>query len=514
MKRRILSCLVILILSITLSACGTNVEEKVSENISVIVPENEAKEETAEEDLPAFYVEDLNATKLKEDFILEDYYCKNQVTVTNRYRIDENRVLWGYGRNDYGQLGNRKTDSVIFHTEPVKIAENVVSVDSSVNGYFCIYLTEDGKLYGVGSNILGLLGKELEKEEYFSNNDYEKLLTPTLLMEEVAFVSAGRESITALKKDGSVWWWGQYRCTYNTYNHSDSYMLYWQATEDDNNPMKMFYCKPRKILDNCIYATTGDYTGAAISESGDLYTWGLNMFGECGAPVTEDDFLRTPTKVLENVRMVWPEKVAFESTEKEIPDFMRYNTTYDFNVFVKMENGRILAAGEGIGEKEIEVTGDLIEKSTHLYTDSFLPVRLEEYSEERNWEKLNALSWGMEFEEVKNVLEQERLDWLTTFSEEEVWLKVEDNRYILYFDENNRLKEIVLQEGGSRDGRFSMGMSLEEVQEAAGCELVYDKNERKATYWAEEAIGDNCYGFIFYQGKLDIILEMREPRQS
>ena len=42
--------------------------------------------------------------------------------------------------------------------EPVRIAENVVSMDCSTNGYFCIYLTKNGELYGMGAIILGLLG--------------------------------------------------------------------------------------------------------------------------------------------------------------------------------------------------------------------------------------------------------------------------------------------------------------------------------------------------------------------
>ena len=65
-----------------------------------------------------------------------------------------------------------------------------------------------------------------------------------------------------------------------------------------------------QILEDCVYATTGDMTGAAIGRDGSLYTWGLNIFGECGAEVTSDDFLRTPKKALENVRMVWPKRFS------------------------------------------------------------------------------------------------------------------------------------------------------------------------------------------------------------
>ena len=84
---------------------------------------------------------------------MEDFHIKNRVSGKNRYYIDENLVLWGYGFNDYGQLGIGTVDSLdTFYKEPIRIAENVVSVDASINGYFCIYLTEEGNLYGMASS--------------------------------------------------------------------------------------------------------------------------------------------------------------------------------------------------------------------------------------------------------------------------------------------------------------------------------------------------------------------------
>lgn len=79
-----------------------------------------------------------------------------------------------------------------------------------------------------------------------------------------------------------------------------------------------------QILEDCVYATTGDMTGAAIGRDGSLYTWGLNIFGECGAEVTSDDFLRTPKKALENVRMVWPKRFSLTAWRKR---FHRWQIT-------------------------------------------------------------------------------------------------------------------------------------------------------------------------------------------
>lgn len=73
---------------------------------------------------------------------VRDHYTTNIGDPSNLYRIDENGVLWGCGNNNYGQLG-QGTQDVEFHSEMVKIAENVVHVDDSQSG-FVIWLTEDG----------------------------------------------------------------------------------------------------------------------------------------------------------------------------------------------------------------------------------------------------------------------------------------------------------------------------------------------------------------------------------
>lgn len=67
--------------------------------------------------------------------------------------------------------------------DAVRIADHVVSVDANLNNNFCIYLTDDGKLYGMGLNMAGLLlGKDSVKQVY-SDDDNDRVCTPVLLME-------------------------------------------------------------------------------------------------------------------------------------------------------------------------------------------------------------------------------------------------------------------------------------------------------------------------------------------
>ena len=101
--------------------------------------------------------------------------------------------------------------------------------------------------------------------------------------------------------------------------------------------------------------------------------------------MTEDDYVRTPQKVLENVRMVWPDEIRFNSIETEIPERMDYSTTYLMNMFAQLENGDILAAGQEIGDQQrtIGLTGDLVEESTQTYSDIFVPVEVLDVTERK-----------------------------------------------------------------------------------------------------------------------------------
>ena len=55
-------------------------------------------------------------------------------------------------------------DTGQYYEDYQKIAEHVVHVDCSVNGYFMVYLTENGDLYGVGDNMDGLMMNDVSED--------------------------------------------------------------------------------------------------------------------------------------------------------------------------------------------------------------------------------------------------------------------------------------------------------------------------------------------------------------
>lgn len=470
-----------------------------------------------EEILPVFYVEDRNVLQMEESFSLEDYYITSRYTASNHYYIDENNVLWGAGKNEFGQLGTGTYGVEEYYEDPVRIAENVISVDASWNDYFCIYLTEGGELYGIGLNYAEvLLGEGSESPVYTNINNYQKVTEPVLLMTDVAYARAGRECIVALQNNKSAYWWGQYAATTNT---NVDYENYWKLEEDASNPVKMFAAEPVKIMEQCKYITTGTFTGAAISESGELYTWGLNVFGQCGTPVTEDDFVRTPVKVMDNVKMVWQGRIIFGDPMIQSSEFGRWESNYEYNTFVLKEDNSLLAVGLNMGnqEKVTQRNGDIAETQTHRYGDDFVPVQVIEYSVNNNLAILSRLEFGMSIEEVEEILSS--ADMHTFRVDESVYnegytvgLSAEYSQYHCYFDRQNKLVTIAIQEGGSRDGRFTLGMpfsDLEKVVEEAGGVLTKEESDTPHEIWFyQDQEQQMQYEFYVYGGSVSAMKEM------
>lgn len=377
----------VLALAVIGGTCLWNVRENESSqtqdgSLAAGAADGEAEDqETGDQETPVFDVDSVEELELLRGFHLEDYYITNRTAAGNRFYIDSGSVLWGYGSNDYGQLGNGQRDELgVFYSEPIRIASDVVSVDMSMNGYFCIYLTSDGKLYGMGADIDHILGEDSDPEGspevMIGQETFPAVTSPVLIEENVAYARTGGKCIVYLKNDGSVWWQGRYE------DISYSGIVVEQREEglQTEESWRMRAVSPQKLLDNCIYVTTSGENGAAISVNGELYTWGWNIMGQCGTAVSDDLFVREPVKVLDNVQMVWTGSLSFNSPEQEIPEIWHYNALYRFTVFARLKDGTFMAAGEGAGDKEIRNLiggGDLSSEVIYRYSDTFVPIQIE-----------------------------------------------------------------------------------------------------------------------------------------
>lgn len=278
---------------------------------------------------------------------ITEHYIKHVGDPSNLYYIDANNVLWGSGDNNYGQLGQGTQDTE-FHEDMVKIADNVVHVDYSQNG-FVIFLTKDHRLYGMGNAGCGAL----QQYEEFSPVRRERgeqyaVTTPILLIEDVIYACCGREDIVCLKEDGTVWTWG---IVYND----------------------ILLSTPKEVIQNAVLVTGGWYNHAVLLQDGTVWTWGYNDAENCG--VADLLVVTQPTKVAEGVVMIWTDLAVEGDPQPEADDIvmawtgrLKYNTEYenivDFggvypyhlqNTVIQKADGSYWVCGRNVGTEEKEV---------------------------------------------------------------------------------------------------------------------------------------------------------------
>lgn len=304
-------------------------EENETQNNSIeTVSQTESDTQTEEETGYSFNAGDLYDMRLDAQTI-EDYYMKSCGDQFNLYTIDEDGVLWGSGHNEYAQIGLGYADEE-FHEEKSKIAEHVVHVDYSQKD-FVVYLTEEGKLYGLGNDSTYMLLQHTEMPvEDLAYPTKRYVTSPALLLEDVSYARCGRDDVVALKKDGTVWTWG----------------MIW-------NYQSTGYCitMPQQILTDVKMITGGWFNHDALKEDGTLWTWGYNFSGNCGTD--KATMIETPVQVAEDVQRVWTGLLNYSAKEDDITDMEEFGNDYVDNTIIEKTDGTFYACGMGVGDKSV-----------------------------------------------------------------------------------------------------------------------------------------------------------------
>ena len=297
-------------------------------NPTETVSQTESDTQTEEAAGYSFNAGDLYDMRLDAQTI-EDYYMKSCGDQFNLYTIDEDGVLWGSGHNEYAQIGLGYADEE-FHEKKSKIAEHVVHVDYSQKD-FVVYLTEEGKLYGLGNDSTYMLLQHTEMPVGDLAYPTKRYVTsPALLLEDVSYARCGRDDVVALKKDGTVWTWG----------------MIW-------NYQSTGYCitMPQQILTDVKMITGGWFNHAALKEDGTLWTWGYNFSGNCGTD--KATMIETPVQVAEDVQRVWTGLLNYSAKEDDITDMEEFGNDYVDNTIIEKTDGTFYACGMGVGDKSV-----------------------------------------------------------------------------------------------------------------------------------------------------------------
>lgn len=191
--------------------------------------------------------------------------------------LDENGNVWSWGDGDNGQLGLGLADDGIVddtdYTSPQKISglTNIVSISRGYNHF--LVLKSDGTVLGFGNNIQGQLGD--------GTNDNKDSPVAVNGLTNIVQISAAIGSY-ALDDEGRVWAWGsnKYGQLANGVTDSDAH----------NVPIQIVIDEP------VVNLATGKGHTLALTESGKIYAWGLNVSSQVGMHESEiwDDYILAP----------------------------------------------------------------------------------------------------------------------------------------------------------------------------------------------------------------------------
>jgi alpha-tubulin suppressor-like RCC1 family protein len=168
--------------------------------------------------------------------------------------------VWCWGNNSYDQLGSVLPSGQTLSTSPLEVAG--VSDGSSISGS-CV-VTVSGTLICWGFNTRGELGLGDDA------NPVPYVATPTAVpnLFDIAEVTQGGDFDCAVNKSGQVLCAG---------DNQSGELGQGTATIDD---IRKFV--PVKALSNIKQIEAGDTSVCALNDSGELFCWGMNAWGQLG----------------------------------------------------------------------------------------------------------------------------------------------------------------------------------------------------------------------------------------
>ncbi|MBM2814158.1 MAG: C-terminal target protein [Ignavibacteria bacterium] len=172
-----------------------------------------------------------------------------------------NYALFGWGANNYGQLGDGTTD---VKYSPTQIGAATNWIKSSCGEEFTIAIKSDGSLWAWGINDYGQLG----------DGSTTNKISPVQIGSGTNWlsISCGSAHTHAIKNDGTLWAWGL---------NIDG-QLGDGTTTTKTNPVQI-----GSSTDWVKVSCGGDHS-LAIKSNGSLWAWGLNSFGQLGDGTTID----------------------------------------------------------------------------------------------------------------------------------------------------------------------------------------------------------------------------------
>ncbi len=189
--------------------------------------------------------------------------------------LKDDGTVWAWGKNTHGQLGNGTT---VDQLHPVKVRRLKDVKDIQGGNGFSLALKKDGTVWAWGRNNRGQLGI----------GDKEDRILPARvhLSRKIKAIDAGNSHSLALDEENHVWAWGN------------------NLSGELGNGTLISSLYPERVVklpDTIIAVTCGKGHSLALDNTGKVWSWGRNRYGELGNGMHKNSSVPTVVVTLSDV---------------------------------------------------------------------------------------------------------------------------------------------------------------------------------------------------------------------
>ena len=200
--------------------------------------------------------------------------------------------LYAFGYNIDGQLGNSIGVSATPNPTPALVTlPGLIGTISQISagGYHSLVATSSGQLYAFGFNFYGQLGNVTNNGVMGASNPTPTLVTLPGQVGTIAEIAGGQHHSLVLTTSGQLYAFG-----YNWYGQLGNATGNGAGTA---NPTPGLMTLPGQTGSISHVAAGMDHS-LAVTSSGQLYSFGLNSFGQLGRPTNSGTLTPNPTPAL------------------------------------------------------------------------------------------------------------------------------------------------------------------------------------------------------------------------
>lgn len=265
-------------------------------------------------------------------------YSKISAGIMASFAIKTDGTLWAWGANSDGFAGILGDGTAIDRHTPVQIGSDFAEVAAGMSGGAAI--KRDGTLWTWGQNsVMGLLG-DGDLTQHIA-------LTPRQIGSGFVQVASSQAHFLALKADGSLWAWGTNgggQLGDGTFEH--------RAT-------------PTYVDSGFVAITAGEYFSLGIKTDGSLWAWGSHAYGQLGQGFAGTG--KDPNATVETMTYPRPTRVGADFVAVTAGNYHTHAIKRDGSLW-GWGSAAWGAVGDGLPDTDADGTGRNVTEPTRIGT--------------------------------------------------------------------------------------------------------------------------------------------------